>query len=60
MVREIDIMSDNNGDNIWEKVVSLCLMTPLYKFSADNWSIQESLILMIHVLMEIIILLIEF
>ena len=39
-----DIMSDNNGDNIWEKVVSFMPNDTIeYKFSADNWSIQESL-----------------
>lgn len=37
-------MSDENGDGIWELVIDLAPGTYEYKFSADNWAFQESLV----------------
>jgi 1,4-alpha-glucan branching enzyme len=37
-------MSDPDGDNIWELVIPLSAGTYEYKFSADNWNIQENLL----------------
>ena len=36
-------MEDNNGDNIWEFTTLVDTSLQEYKFSADNWNIQESL-----------------
>ena len=36
-------MSDDNGDNIWELSSQLAPGVYEYKYSADNWSIQEEL-----------------
>jgi len=36
-------MSDLNGDNIWDFTTLLAPGTYAYKFSADNWTIQEDL-----------------
>jgi len=36
-------MSDSNGDGIWEAVINLPAGYFEYKFSADNWSQQETL-----------------
>ncbi|MFN5621918.1 MAG: family 16 glycosylhydrolase, partial [Flavobacteriales bacterium] len=36
-------MNDSNGDGIWEAVISLPQGYFEYKFSADNWSQQETL-----------------
>ena len=36
-------MSDANGDNIWEFTTLVDTSLQEYKFSADNWSIQEDL-----------------
>jgi len=38
-------MSDSNGDNIWEVVGTININTDYeFKFSADSWGIQESLL----------------
>ena len=36
-------MNDSNGDGIWEAVINLPQGYFEYKFSADNWSQQETL-----------------
>lgn len=36
-------MADGNGDNIWDIVIQLPADTFEFKFSADNWGVQESL-----------------
>ena len=36
-------MEDNDGDNIWEFTTLVDTSLQEYKFSADNWNIQESL-----------------
>ena len=36
-------MSDNDGDNVWEFTTLLAPGNYDFKFSADNWNIQESL-----------------
>ena len=38
------VMTDTNGDNIWEATTALPAGTYEYKFSADNWGSQETLI----------------
>ncbi len=37
-------MTDANGDGIWEVTVDIPTGTYEFKFAADNWTIQESLI----------------
>jgi hypothetical protein len=37
-------MTDADGDSIWEAVISLPAGSIEYKFSADNWANQESLV----------------
>jgi len=38
-------MSDSNGDNIWDIIIAIDINTDYeFKFSADNWGIQESLL----------------
>ena len=38
-------MTDSNGDNIWDVVITIDINTNYeFKFSADNWGIQESLL----------------
>jgi hypothetical protein len=37
-------MSDENSDGIWELVIDLAPGTYEYKFSADNWGFQETLV----------------
>ena len=37
-------MTDSNGDNVWEVTIDLANGSYEYKFSADNWGIQESLL----------------
>jgi len=37
-------MTDANGDNIWEATTDLPAGTHEFKFSADNWGIQETLL----------------
>jgi 1,4-alpha-glucan branching enzyme len=37
-------MTDANGDHIWEATTALAAGTYEYKFSADNWATQETLI----------------
>ena len=37
-------MTDANGDNIWEITIALGAGTYEYKFAADSWAIQESLV----------------
>jgi len=35
-------MTDANGDEVWEKTVNLTIGDTIeYKFSADNWGVQE-------------------
>ena len=36
-------MEDNDGDNVWEFTTLVDTSLQEYKFSADNWNIQESL-----------------
>jgi 1,4-alpha-glucan branching enzyme len=36
-------MTDSNGDGIWEVTIDLAAGMYEYKFSADNWGMQESL-----------------
>ena len=41
---DCDPMSDANGDEIWEVTLSLNVGDTIeYKFSADNWTFQETL-----------------
>jgi hypothetical protein len=37
-------MTDDDGDNIWEATTDLAAGTYEYKFSADGWGIQETLL----------------
>ncbi len=37
-------MTDSNGDNIWEGTMNLAVGNYQYKFSADNWGSQETLV----------------
>ena len=37
-------MSDPDGDNIWDVTIALATGSYEFKYSADNWSIQESLL----------------
>jgi hypothetical protein len=37
-------MTDADGDNIWEATTDLAAGTYEYKFSADNWNTQETLL----------------
>ena len=37
-------MTDADGDNIWEATTDLVAGTYEYKFSADNWGSQETLL----------------
>ena len=37
-------MTDANGDNIWEATTNLAAGSYQYKFSADNWNSQETLV----------------
>ena len=37
-------MTDANGDNIWDVTISMAAGSYEFKFSADNWGIQESLL----------------
>ena len=36
-------MSDLDGDNVWDVTIDLANGTYEFKYSADNWTIQESL-----------------
>ena len=37
-------MSDPDGDNIWDITINMAAGTYEFKYSADNWGIQESLL----------------
>ena len=37
-------MSDADGDNIWDITIDLANGSYEFKFSADNWGIQENLL----------------
>ena len=36
-------MTDANNDSIWEIIIPMTTGTYIYKFSADDWNIEESL-----------------
>ena len=37
-------MSDPDGDNVWDVTIDLASGNYEFKFSADNWGIQETLL----------------
>ena len=37
-------MTDTDGDNVWDFTISIPSGSYEYKFSADNWNIQENLL----------------